>query len=502
MMQCLAVILSIESEGERIMRRQLLFVCLMIALLGTGAHAVYFVNISDLSNPLTPPNPIKVAGTVTSVAPLLISDGTTTIEVAGISASLGDFIVVEGDWGDGVLTVAGGRAKTQVYLEAEFDPTGMIYVPGGTFTMGNTGGPSQPDELPSHSVTLSSFWMGEYEVTRGMYRKFMDDGGYSNPLWWSTDGWAWRLSNMDRTTPAYWGAEQYWSDQPSPFVQTDLHPVVGVTYYEAEAYCTWAGGYLPTEAQWEMAAQGAARAKGHIRDAGDEFAGRQTVPVGSYPDYPSTIGCFDMIGNVREWCRDWYQSNYYSTSQGTGGWYNPHGPSTGTARVLRGGAWDTGNMDARLTRRWSDDPNSIWSYNWLLTGFRLARPGNAPGSNMFSLTAEQGAQPGTWVFTLLNRSVNGVFPVSVDVQWPAGQAPANFSVKDLTSPPDWYPLNAGYPSWQLNDYGPTHRVTNGATLTGFVVKSAVMPSLFTIHVVDSQCWSQVDQDGVVQLVVR
>lgn len=134
-------------------------------------------------------------------------------------------------------------------------PGEMIYIPAGSFLMGNSG--NEPNiydrELPQHSVYLPGYWIGKYEVTRGEYAQFMNAGGYSTPSYWSSDGWIWKTS-YGISAPLYWPAEVCWY-YPCPFTQTDSHPVVGVSYYEAEAFCNWAGGHLPTEAQWEKAAR-------------------------------------------------------------------------------------------------------------------------------------------------------------------------------------------------------------------------------------------------------
>ena len=222
----------------------------------------------------------------------------------------------------------------------------MIYIPAGDFLMGNNG--NEPyynsDEVPQHSVTLAAYSIGKYEVTRGEYRAFMNAGGYTNSAYWSTAGWSWKVS-IGRTQPYYWDAVQNW--ETGSFTQTDNHPVVGVTYYEAEAFCNWAGGHLPTEAQWERAARWTGTHP-NVYPWGDTwdqqkcnnwddtlYPGYQTSPVGSYSSYGSPSGCQDMAGNVWEWCKDWYLSNYYSTSPAS----DPQGPSSGSYRVLRGGCW-------------------------------------------------------------------------------------------------------------------------------------------------------------------
>ncbi|MCX6344247.1 MAG: formylglycine-generating enzyme family protein [Armatimonadetes bacterium] len=271
----------------------------------------------------------------------------------------------------------------------------MISIPAGTFLMGNSGiGDDATDsnlsaELPQHSVYLSAYSIGKYEVTRGQYRKFMEAGGYSTKAYWSDEGWQWKETEK-RVEPSDWAPEDWGSGQP--FTQTDNHPVVGVTYYEAEAFCNWAGGHLPTEAQWEKAARWDAATShpnvypwGDVWDAekcnnlddhnsaGGGYGAGQAAPVGSYPSDASPSGCQDMAGNVEEWCKDWYQNTYYSQSPTS----DPQGPATGGYRVLRGGSWGSTistfylNIfyDLRCAYRSCDTPN----YYDVDFGFRLAR---------------------------------------------------------------------------------------------------------------------------------
>ena len=269
----------------------------------------------------------------------------------------------------------------------------MINIPAGSFDMGNSGigadatyASDYPQELPQHSVSLSAYSIGKYEITRGEYKKFINAGGYTNSSYWSAEGWSWKVYNS-RTEPESWAASQDWGT--GTFTQTDNHPVVGVNYYEAEAFCNWAGGHLPTEAQWERAARwtgthanvypwgdvwDAEKCNNHYDHnvAGGGYQRYQTAPVGSYSSYPSPSGCQDMAGNVVEWCKDWYLSNYYSTSPSS----DPQGPASGRARVLRGGSWDNyGYIDAYFYRC-AYRSNHGYYYPYVYTayiGFRLAR---------------------------------------------------------------------------------------------------------------------------------
>ena len=241
--------------------------------------------------------------------------------------------------------------------------------------MGNNGSEpdSSPDELPQHSVYLSDYYIGKYEVTRGEYRQFINAGGYSNPAYWSSAGWSWKGL---QTQPHNWAAQQDWGT--GTFTQTDNHPVVGVTYYEAEAFCNWAGGRLPTEAQWEKAARwtgshanaypwGDAWDQQKCNNGNDSlYPSYQTAPVGSYPSGASPYGCQDMAGNVREWCKDWYGETYYSESPAS----DPQGPASGSYRVIRGGGWYIDGNYGRCADRSNYGPNYDW---YSFVGFRISR---------------------------------------------------------------------------------------------------------------------------------
>ncbi len=350
--------------------KKLFWAAALLALV-VPAQTACVVRISDLRYTPVPPNPIRVAGRVTSVSPLKLNDGSGAITVAGAEAALSDFLVVTGDWDGSVLTVTGG-----VDFALPPAPCDMVFVPAGSFLMGNSASdPDVPtDERPQHPVNLSGYWIGKHEVTRGEYQRFIADGGYVNPSYWSSEGCAWRDGNR-RVQPDFWDAPQDWGG--GLFVQTDAHPVVGVTYYEAEAYCNWAGGHLPTEAQWEKAARwtGSHSSRWPWGDAwdvencnnwndtnpaGGGYQQFQTSPVGSYPAGASPYGLHDMAGNVYAWCQNWYVS-YPGSS-------DPF-DHTGIYRVLRGGSWNYHESEARCARRYPQSQN----YDWLYNGFRFAR---------------------------------------------------------------------------------------------------------------------------------
>ena len=137
------------------------------------------------------------------------------------------------------------------------------------------------------------------------------------------------------------------------------HPVVGVTWYGAQAYAAWIGKRLPTEAEWEIACAGGLESPLYptgekIEKTQANFFSSDTTPVMSYP--PNGFGLFDMAGNVYEWCHDWYEYNYYDYSAQEPD--NPKGPIQGVYRVLRGGCWKSLKEDLRCAKRHRNNPGA------------------------------------------------------------------------------------------------------------------------------------------------
>ncbi len=233
----------------------------------------------------------------------------------------------------------------------EIDSMTEIYIPAGEFLMGASADDTQAcdDERPQHSVTLDAYWIDQHEVTNAQYTLCVAAGECTEP---------WNKVSFTRSS--YYGDPQYAE-----------YPVIYVDWYQASAYCAWAGGSLPTEAQWEKGARGT---DGKMYPWGDgETRTRllhygtsigDTTIVCSYPDGNSPYGLCDMAGNVWEWVNDWYDAEYYSSSPDS----NPRGPATGDTRGLRGSSW-IGSIILRSSVRAWNYPD----YGFLNSGFRCAR---------------------------------------------------------------------------------------------------------------------------------
>jgi formylglycine-generating enzyme required for sulfatase activity len=197
------------------------------------------------------------------------------------------------------------------------DGGSLVYVPAGEFTMGSDGA-----DDPRHTVSLSAYWISRTKITNRMYTLCVGVGVCSSPV--ATPGAA------VYTNPAY-------AD----------HPIVGVTWDQASAYCGWSGGRLPTEAEWEKAARGPGN---QDYPWGNEqpscgllnFGGcvDSTTSVVAYPNSASPFGALDLAGNAFEWVMDWYDSAYYATSP----IQDPTGAASGTYRVIRGSSFESASV--------------------------------------------------------------------------------------------------------------------------------------------------------------
>jgi len=274
-----------------------------------------------------------------------------------------------------ILLVIAGCSKNGTPADGGSVSIEWVSIPAGNFIMGSTAAdtaiwPYTNDEYPQHIVYLNDYQISKYEITNAQYKTFIDAGGYSKSTYWSTDGWKWRTDNSI-TEPRWWYKGKYNSGNAFP-----NYPVVGICWHEADAFCRWAGGRLPTSAEWEKAARGTDAHYwpwGNIWDAtkcnseGTLDGYEKSAPVGSFPSGVSPYGVYDMAGNVLEWCNDWYQSGYYSVSSGN----NPTGPITGTRRVLRDGCWANDSSYCRTAIYLGDDPSGRADVG--LFGFRIAK---------------------------------------------------------------------------------------------------------------------------------
>jgi formylglycine-generating enzyme required for sulfatase activity len=226
----------------------------------------------------------------------------------------------------------------------------LVRVPAGSFSMGSDSG--APDEKPVHCVTGSAFAMDRYEVTNVRYGACVRAGACTSP------------SLSSSATRAHYFDDPAFAD----------YPVIFVSWAQAKAFCAFANGRLPTEAEWERAAAGsdAPRTYPWGESPPDcskaNFAGcvGDTDRVGRRPAGQSPYGAFDMAGNVWEWTSDWYDAGYYRTSP----IQDPTGPTSGTLKVMRGGCWVSGAVSLRTTCRKASLPDA-WAPN---VGFRCVYP--------------------------------------------------------------------------------------------------------------------------------
>jgi formylglycine-generating enzyme required for sulfatase activity len=206
---------------------------------------------------------------------------------------------------------------------APAEQPGMVFIPGGEFQRGRThalpddGQKWFPtllkDDRPVRGITLDPFYLDAHEVTSAQYAKFAAATGRKPPFYWP-------------------------EGRPEPGKEN--HPVANVSWQDAAAYCAWAGGRLPAEAEWERAARGLAEGAKYPwgeAEPTDKLArfNRLDGP-GDVCQFPNNyFGLCDMAGNVWEWTADWYEREYYAGAPER----NPKGPAQGQYRVLRGGSW-------------------------------------------------------------------------------------------------------------------------------------------------------------------
>jgi len=247
----------------------------------------------------------------------------------------------------------------------------FVEIQAGTFEMGCTDNIAavyscDSSELLVHTVTLNDFKLGKYEVTNAQYVEFLNgigaesNGFYDDVQYLGINGSFCKIEYNGNDFVVENGRENY--------------PVVEVSWFGANAYCQWAGGRLPTEAEWEYAARGGGLSQGYVysgSDNADEVAwyndnsGNDAHEVGTKK--ANELGLYDMSGNVWEWCNDWYDDHYYTISSSN----NPQGPENETCcRVGRGGAWSDAIVTNQVSYRSGSLPANVGGTD---LGFRCAK---------------------------------------------------------------------------------------------------------------------------------
>jgi len=229
----------------------------------------------------------------------------------------------------------------------------MVLVDSGVFQMGSVWDSFAYDnELPAHAIDLPAFKIDKLLTTNEEYAHFISEGGYEKREFWSNEGWEWR-ERENWTCPLYWRSENETWRMRTMFednVWEPWHPVMGVSWYEAEAYARFMRKRLPTESEWEKAsswdpirnlksrfAWGDAEPDTSLCNFHEHFGG--TTAVGSFPNGASAYGVLDMTGNVWEWTSDSFAGfpgfRYFPYPEYSETWFD------GDHRVLKGGSWAT-----------------------------------------------------------------------------------------------------------------------------------------------------------------
>ncbi len=260
-------------------------------------------------------------------------------------------------------------------------PPGMVYIPGGTFVMGREvpEGEKPKNDTPAHPVTLRAFFLDRYEVTNARFARFIDAGGYGKPEWWSEEGRKW-LAAGTRRLPLEWESRKAAAGEKFGNL-----PVVGVSWFEAEAFAAFEGRRLPTEAEWERAARGP---EARVYPWGEKFESgfvegalllnQGPVAVGGNPADVVPEGVFDLGGNVAEWTSSWF-AGYPGTKFASRYWGED---AERRYKVARGGSWRALASGRRLAERDFRTTRRLWEYphenGYPFIGLRLAQDAEPP----------------------------------------------------------------------------------------------------------------------------
>lgn len=299
----------------------------------------------------------------------------------------------------GLVLFAGACAQSpSSNIVSRLDAHGIeqVWVPPGSFLRGTADIDSieapdwvrrmLPSEQPQHRVTLSrGYWIDKYELSNAAFARFVEAAGYDNPAFWSEAGWQWlQAARGEKELPVE-------CVDPLP-----NNPRVCVTWYEAEAYATWRGARLPTEAEWEYAARGP---ESLIYPWGNDFHSENAniltdtelersngfstggesnndnptglKPIDSYPYGQSWIGAYNLSGNAMEWVQDWLNVDYYALRETP----DPQGPPAGQIKIEKGGWWGSNSAVARSAYHHFEDPPTYQDHH---IGFRLVTDAPSP----------------------------------------------------------------------------------------------------------------------------
>jgi formylglycine-generating enzyme required for sulfatase activity len=324
---------------------------------------------------------------------------------------------------------AAAAGDSVITVNRDTSTAGMVWIKGSSFSMGGDNSQAGPDEYPKHRVKVNSFWIDKTEVTNAQFRKFVAATGYITTAERKPD-WEELKKTLPPGTPKlpdsvlvpaalvfsptagpvdlndysqWWrwvpGANWKHPEGPGSNIKgKDNYPVVQVSWYDAMAYCKWAGKRLPTEAEWEFAARGGlenniypwgnepvneGKPKANSWEGKFPYYNEQkdgyltAAPIGSFA--PNGYGLYDMAGNVWEWCSDWYDAHYYQTlasavvtnPQGPAKSFDPEDPYT-PKKSLRGGSFlcnDSYCSGYRAARRMKSSPDTGLEH----TGFRCVK---------------------------------------------------------------------------------------------------------------------------------